>query len=84
MCLIISNAVYIQFVIFFLGPSLFFGSNTICHVVWTSAEAYQSKDAAPGPNPVPPPAVTHENYSDQNVPPSGETKLKGDGFWRGW
>ncbi|KAG4942740.1 hypothetical protein JHK82_046930 [Glycine max] len=44
-------------------------------------QAYESKDIAPGPNyQVPPPAIiTHE----EKVPPNGETKFKGDGFWRG-
>lgn len=53
-------------------------------LVWNSAIAYESKDIAPGPNyqaPPPPPAIiTHE----EKVPPNGETKFKGDGFWRGW
>jgi len=51
---------------------------------WNSSLAYEPKDIAPGPNyqaPPPPPAIiTHE----EKVPPNGETKFKGDGFWRGW
>ncbi|KAJ1388526.1 Cysteine-rich transmembrane CYSTM domain [Sesbania bispinosa] len=41
---------------------------------------YESKETYPV---TPPAIITHEGYSDQNVPPSGETKFKGSGFWRG-
>ncbi|KAJ7978797.1 Cysteine-rich/transmembrane domain A-like protein [Quillaja saponaria] len=40
--------------------------------------------AIPNPHPVPPPAVTPFQGGDpQTELPSGETKSKGDGFWRG-
>ncbi|KAK7330243.1 hypothetical protein VNO77_24431 [Canavalia gladiata] len=43
---------------------------------------HQSKDTAPGPYQVPPPTITHDDYSHK-VPSIGENKFKGDGFWRG-
>lgn len=54
---------------------------TVVFLVWNnSGVADKSKDTVAGPYQVPSPAIaiTHE------APPSGETKFKGSGFWRGW